>query len=103
MSVSYSSRREHSINNPRRQSGDPQDSHPHLSVPEGRALSNPRRQSGDPPEVPHTLLSASRRDALSNDNRDNADNWLSATRTELGCRIMLSVISNTNYHELTIN
>ena len=52
---------------------------------------------------PLTHLSASRRDALSNDNRDNADNWLSATRTELGCRIMLSVISNTNYHELTIN
>ena len=63
MSVSYSSRRERSISNPRRQSGDSDPPpYPPLSVPEGRALSlpapwgtacdrsgaNPRRQSGDP-------------------------------------------------------
>ena len=105
------------LSNPRRKSGDPAA----LTLPSSQRPGGTRSQSACPlghglrptwskpqtqvwgPTTAPTLILASRRDALSNDNRDNADNWLSATRTELGCRIMLSVISNTNYHELTIN
>ena len=99
-SVSYSSRRERSINNPRRKSGDPQDSNPPLSVPEGRSFLkdniNNKNNMRDSMLSKLSVLFFETTLFCFNDNRDNADNRLSATRTELVCRIMIltRIISN---------
>ena len=87
MSVSYSSRRERSISNPRRQSGDSDPPpYPPLSVPEGRALSLPAPWARPATEVeqtpdgslgthkPPSHLSVPEGRSLFKDNKDNKNN-----------------------------
>jgi len=102
-SVSYSSRREHSINNPRRQSGDPQDSPYHLSasrrdalsvcLPLGARLATNVEQTPDGSlgthHNPHPPLSVPEGRSFLKDNINNKNNMLDSMLSKLSVLFFL--------------